>query len=504
MDRRTLRPCADAPPADVSYLRFHANLTVGFMPPSQGLTTIGGMNLPSPRRSPHRAWRLGLPLALFTGLLMAWAWHLKDPRLLVVRDAEVPVLLALSALCGLGVSALPESVWRWLALWAVCVTVALAAMGQFRQQYRQQWVLSQPPEVLALAPHFVVGYTDPAVIRQWVAKGLIGGVFITARNVQGKSAEALQAEIAELQALNRDAGRPPLVVSTDQEGGAVSRLSPPLPRQDNLASLARQATNDQALAAMAYQHGHQQGSALAALGVNVNFSPVVDLKVERDRNRLDFHTLISTRAISADPFQTTLAAQSYSLGLQQHGVTPTLKHFPGLGDVVDDTHYFSAELLTDPQTLRGRDWRPFRDVAASTQALIMLGHVVVPQIDADAPASLSRPLIQTVIRGEWQHEGALVTDDMTMGAVYNRDFCKAVPQALNAGVDLLLIAYDGEKFFDAMYCAAQAARDRQLDGDLLAQSRQRLTALRAHWAPSAKAPKAPRVAESTVNASNLP
>ncbi|MES2887833.1 MAG: glycoside hydrolase family 3 N-terminal domain-containing protein [Pseudomonadota bacterium] len=454
--------------------------------------------------SPVRAWRAGLPLCLFTALLMAWAWHLKDPRLLMLRDVEWPLLLALSAAGGLGAWALRPSPWRWLAVWGVSVTVALTAVGQLHHHHRQQWVLSQPPEVLALAPHFIVGYTDPAVIREWVAKGLIGGVFITARNVQGRSAEVLQAEIAELQTLNREAGRPPLIVSTDQEGGAVSRLSPPLPRQDTLASLARRAADDQALAAMAYEHGHQQGTALAALGVNVNFSPVVDLKVERGRHLLDFHTLISTRAISADPMQTALTARAYSLGLQQHGVLPTLKHFPGLGDVVDDTHYFSAQLLTDPQTLRERDWRPFRDVAASTQALIMLGHVVVPQIDAKAPASLSRALIQTVIRGEWQHEGALVTDDMTMGAVYNRGFCQAVPQALNAGVDLLLIAYDEDKFFDAMYCAARAARERQLDSGLLAQSRQRLKALRAHWPPPAKAPGADgRVANSAVSASSL-
>lgn len=428
----------------------------------------------------HRLSALALCLPIL--VLLVWAWHLKDPRLFLVRQAEVPLLLALSIVCGALAWALPVRWGRMLALWGVCLTAALTLTGEISFQYRRHAVLANPsPEALALASHFVVGYRDPAVIREWVGKGLVGGVFITRHNVQGKSAEAVQAEIAELQALRRTAGLPPLLISTDQEGGAVSRLTPPLPRQDGLAALAEAAGDDTALVAQAYDHGRRQGQGLAALGVNVNFSPVVDLKVDLGPNRLDFNSLISTRAISADPLRTTLVAQAYSLGLQQQGVTPTLKHFPGLGDVRNDTHYFTAVLPTAPETLRQRDWRPFRDVAASTQALIMLGHVVVPGIDAEAPASMSRPLIQSVIRGEWRHEGVLVTDDLTMAAAYDRGLCRAVPEALNAGVDLLLIAYDEEKFIDAMYCAVQARRRHALDAEMLARSDRRLQALQARW-----------------------
>jgi beta-N-acetylhexosaminidase len=422
-----------------------------------------------------------LVLCLFVGVLLTWSWHLKDPRMIMVRDTEVALLLAGSLLCGAMAAMLRPGVLRAIALWGVILTALLTVGGEAGARYRRQAVLDRLPEAQALSQHFVVGYRDPRVLRDWVARGLVGGVFITTRNVQDRSLEEIRAEIAELQALRRQTGLPPLVISTDQEGGAVSRMTPPLPRRQTLAALVAPAHDDTARVAIAYDQGRRQGLELAALGINVNFSPVVDLKVEHGPNPLDFNSLISTRAISADPVQTTLVAQAYSLGLQQQGVTPTLKHFPGLGNVREDTHHFAARLDTDPRTLRQRDWLPFRDVAARTHALIMLGHVVLPEIDAQAPASMSRAVVQGVIRDEWRHEGALVTDDLTMAAAYDHGLCKGVPEALNAGVDLLLISYDVDKYFDAMYCAIQAARKRSLDDGVLAQSRQRLQTLRARW-----------------------
>lgn len=438
---------------------------------------------------------LALSLPIF--VMLAWAWHLKDPRLFNLRDTEVPLLLALSAAVGALAWLLPRGVLRALALVGAGLTAMLTLWEEGSTQYRHHAVLSDPPpESRALSSHFVVGYRDTATMREWVAKGLVGGVFISKHNVQGKSVQAVRAEITEFQALRRATGLPPLVISTDQEGGAVSRLTPPLPHEENLAAVASTAASDTDLAEQAHDQGRRQGEALASLGVNINFSPVVDLKVDHGRNRLDFNSLISTRAISSDPARTTLAAKAYSLGLQAQGVLPTLKHFPGLGDVRSDTHYFTASLTTPTEILRRRDWLPFRDVATGTEALIMLGHVVVPEIDAGAPASMSRPLIQSVIRGEWQHDGVLITDDLTMAAAYDQGLCEAVPQALNAGVDLLLISYDQEKFLDAMYCAVQAQRRGLLDQGLMARSGRRLHALQARWLDGQPATAPPKAALS--------
>ena len=253
-------------------------------------------------------------------------------------------------------------------------------------------------------------------------------------------------------------GLPRVVVATDQVGGAVSRVSPLVEPQPALATLLDADVSDEELAQRAHAYGARQGRALAALGITLNFSPVVDLRPGRAPGRWDFHTRIDERAISADPAVTAQVALAYELGLESAGVRGTLKHFPGLAGVTEDTHHFAAVLHTPAARLATHDWKPFQEVSKQSDAAIMLGHVILPELDAEHPVSFSRRIVRQVIRGEWGYQGLLVTDDLTMGAAYNRGLCDATVRALGAGVDLLLIAYDHDKYFDAMHCALQAAQ----------------------------------------------
>lgn len=216
---------------------------------------------------------------------------------------------------------------------------------------------------------------------------------------------------------------------------------------------------------------------MAQLGVTVNFSPVVDLRSNDTQNRLDFHSLINQRAILHSPEQTTEIALAYARGLESQGVRATLKHFPGLGGVRADTHHFPATLRTSIDELATRDLVPFQRVAQHSNALIMLSHVVLPSIDKDNPVSFSRSVVQNLIRETWKHDGLLITDDLTMAAAYNHGICEATVKALNAGVDLLLVSYDHEKFYEAMYCAVAAYRNGTLEENQLERSNRRLEQL---------------------------
>jgi beta-N-acetylhexosaminidase len=412
---------------------------------------------------------------LFAFVLLGLAWNLKDPHLWSVRALEIPVLLVLAA-CGVGLALRrPPGPRRVLLLTLLVAAVGVGLAGEIGFRYRKHAVLSAEA---ALGRHFIVGYDKLEEVQPLVAKGLVGGIFITQRNAAGKSMEELGGEIAHLQALRRSAGLPPLLVSTDQEGGPVSRLSPPLEKQPPLAALVAESRSEEELERKAEAYGAQQGAALAKLGVTINFSPVVDLKVDRGEQRLDFHSLIARRAISPDPRLTARVALAYVRGLERHQVKATLKHFPGLGGVASDTHHFSAVLDTPIAELRARDWLPFQQVAAQSSALVMLGHVVVAELDRQHPASFSRTVVQTVIRSEWRYDGVLITDDLTMGAAYNRGLCAATLGALNAGVDLLLVSYDHEKYYEAMHCAAKAYREGRLSAAMLGASRRRLERLR--------------------------
>jgi beta-N-acetylhexosaminidase len=306
----------------------------------------------------------------------------------------------------------------------------------------------------SLGKHFVVGYSSFDEVATLAEKGLIAGIYITKHNDKDETAETLKAEIAALQDKRRAAGLPSLSVAVDQEGGIVSHLSPPLTKLPALSILANLPPDIRA--EKAKEFGRIQGEELAALGVTLNFAPVLDLRAEVKRNQFDFNTLIGYRAISSDPATVSEIARAYIRGLDASGVGATVKHFPGLGRVRTDTHHFSAHLDTPVEELEASDWRPFREVLVASTAQLMIGHVTLTAIDPDRAASHSKAVVDGIVRKKWNYQGVVITDNLVMGAIYQYDVCTAVVEALNAGVDLLLVAYDGAQFYRIFACASDA------------------------------------------------
>ena len=323
-----------------------------------------------------------------------------------------------------------------------------------------------------LGQHFVVGYSSFDEVVPLAEKGLIAGVYIARHNIAGRTMEALKSEIAALQDRRRVAGLPPLMVAADQEGGIVSHLSPPLTALPSLSALADLPPSIRARRAEDF--GRTHGQELAALGVNHDFAPVLDLRPDGGRNRFDFNTLIVQRAISGAPATVTDIGLAYVRGLDAFNVGATVKHFPGLGRVRADTHHFSADLDTPVAVLEASDWRPFRDVLAGSKAQLMIGHVTLTAVDADRPASHSKRVVSGIIRQQWNYQGVIITDDLVMGAIYGHNVCTAVVEALNASVDLLLVAFDGSQFYRIFGCASDAFDQGKLDAAMLRDSETRL------------------------------
>ena len=410
----------------------------------------------------------GLLHIVFALLCLVLATHLKDPQLLSMRAYEVPVLV-FAALIGLiaSLQSLLARGWRQAVFLMVWLAVLwMVGYGEYKFHSQKQAVLTATGEdarrLAMLGEHLVVGYDKADDIRELVRRGFVAGLFITRRNAEGKSFGQLRDEIASLQMLRRQSGLPPLIISSDQEGGAVSRLSPLLPQQPALSTLLAPGLADAQVEQQATAYGVAQGRALAALGVNVNFSPVVDLKPSEPSSAMDFHTRIAARAIAAEPETVARVALAYSNGLLSQGILPTAKHFPGLGSVTEDTHHFSARLGLTLDELNKLDWIPFRRILSQTPALLMIGHVIVDAVDAELPASLSRQVITGIVRENWKHDGLLISDDMTMAAVYNRGLCQSSIQSLNAGIDLLLVSYDWEKVYPVLVCL-QSEKIQHLD-----------------------------------------
>ena len=409
-------------------------------------------------------------------VLVLAAANKNDPYLIALRGAGNVGLVVVSLMVVLAL--IRCGVWRHgvggkllLLLWCLPLLAMLSAQVSF--EFRKRAVLqTEATPTSVLGQHFIVGYSSFPEVAALAAKGLIAGIYVTKHNVAGKTLATLKAEIADLQDRRRAAGLPPLIVAADQEGGIVSHLAPPLTSLPSLSTLADLAPEIRSAKAEAF--GRVHGRELAALGVNLNLAPVLDLRPETKRNRFDFNTLIGYRAISDDPAVVAGIARSYVRGLAASGVDAAVKHFPGLGRVRSDTHHFSANLDTPLAELEASDWRPFREVLAGSGAHLMMGHVTLTAVDPDRAASHSRLVVDGIIRRKWNYQGVVMTDDLVMGAIYQRDVCTAVVEALNAGVDLLLVAFDGAQFYRIFRCASDALSLGKLDIVTLNDSEARL------------------------------
>jgi len=419
----------------------------------------------------------------------ALLWPLALAFLFVGFNKNDPYLISLRgtgniAVVAIGVAVAAALVWRgyWssaakkmlVLLWCLVPLSMLAAHLRF--ELRKHDVLhTDAATAHKLGRHFMIGYSSFDEVAVLAEKGLIAGVYVTRHNLRGHGAETLKSEIAALQARRRAANLPPLIVAADQEGGIVSHLAPVLTELPGLSTLADLPADLRDR--MAEEYGRTHGRELAALGVNLNFAPVLDLRPEKKITRLDFNTLIGRRAISGDPAKVADVALPYIRGLETSGVGATVKHFPGLGRVRGDTHHFSADLETPLDELEGSDWRPFRQALAGSRAMLMVGHVRLTAADPQRAASHSKKVIDGIIRGNWNYQGVVITDDLVMGAIYQHDVCTAVVEALNAGVDLLLVAFDGKQFYRIFVCASAADSQARLDPAMLGASEIRLDRL---------------------------
>jgi beta-N-acetylhexosaminidase len=383
------------------------------------------------------------------------AAYLRAPEYAMFRPWPLWGLLAVAGLIALLSRNWRAHRWELVPFAAAMAALLMAAMVEGRFQLARRAVLNADPVALEkLGRHIIVGFDSWTAVRALVERRAVGGVFVTKRNVAGLDAAAITREIAALQAIRAAQKLPPLWIATDQEGGGVSRLSPPLPRQPTLGATIRGLAKpglegDQRRAAVA-AYATTQGQGIAALGINLNFAPVVDLD-HGVHNPNDAYTRIGTRAISSDPAVVAEVASAYCDGLAAAGVLCTLKHFPGLGRVFEDTHLSEGVLKATAAELAATDWVPFR-WAAKHAGAVMVGHVRAPALDATQPVSTSAAAINGVLRREWGYQGLVITDDMCMGAIHgSRDgIAKASVRALNAGVDLLLISWDGEQLYPVL------------------------------------------------------
>ncbi len=286
------------------------------------------------------------------------------------------------------------------------------------------------------------------------------GFILFARNI----ADPLQVQALtdELRALTGRADTPILI---DQEGGRVARLRPPnwpsYPTGRFLGELYRR---DREIGLRAtWLQSRLIAFDLAALGINVDCLPVLDVPVE------GAHDVIGDRAYSHQPFEVAEIGRAACDGLLAGGVLPVIKHIPGHGRAFADSHLALPVVDTNPAVLGCTDFYPFMQLA--DMPLAMTAHVVYSGFDAQNPATLSRRMIQQIIRGWLGYDGLVMSDDLSMHAL-SGDFGERTVAAFAAGCDVVL--HCNGKMDEMVQIAAATP---ELQGEAARRARQALDRL---------------------------
>jgi beta-N-acetylhexosaminidase len=290
-----------------------------------------------------------------------------------------------------------------------------------------------------IAGLIVVGFRGSTLGQvPWLRTALretgLGGVILFDRDQQlgGNRNVRSPAQIRQLVAdLRAAAGDRKIIVSVDQEGGIVTRLSP----AHGFPAVASEADIGRGSVAAARAWGRGIAKTLATAGINLNFAPVVDLNVNPKSPAIG----ALDRSFSAEPDVVVKMASAEIDAHRAAGVRTTLKHFPGIGSSTTNTDFGVADVT---KTWTRRELEPFQRLIDSNKAdLIMAGHVVNGQLDPDHPASLSKAVVIDLLRGELGWTGPVVTDDLQAAAIDKAfGFDEAIVLALEAGNDLLLFA----------------------------------------------------------------
>lgn len=295
---------------------------------------------------------------------------------------------------------------------------------------------------------FIIGISGKELTEdeaQFISDNNIGGIVLFGRNLD--SPEQLKKLTGQLNSLPTSH---PLFISIDMEGGRVNRLKPPFTQWPPALEVAKNKTSSEA-----FDLAYEMGDQLLDLGINLNFSPCVDILTNPNNE------VIGDRAYGSDAETVSKYASATARGFLKAGILPCLKHFPGHGNTLLDSHEDLPIENTTLNILEEREFTAFKKAVRSKSPLVMTSHIVFKEIDSE-PVTLSKVMIDK-LKTDIRFSGLVITDDLGMKAITNNYKLEEVPvKALNAGCDLLLYCND----LEAQPIAFEAVKNALESGSL--------------------------------------
>jgi len=307
---------------------------------------------------------------------------------------------------------------------------------------------------------FTVGFygkTPTPDLAKLIARG-VGGVIFFARNV-GTPEEVVEATSSIKRLANRK-----LFIALDQEGGQVSRL-----KQGFTEVPPMRAVGAAGSAELAREVGALVGREVRAVGFDMNYAPVLDIDTNPN------NPIIAARSFGRTPEIVSELGVALAAGLESVGVAACGKHFPGHGDTSQDSHLELPRLPHSIERLEQVELLPFAAAAKAGIPSMMTAHVIFEPLDSVYPATMSRPVIQGILRDKMGYDGLIVTDDIEMRAIADHYGVEdTVVRGLNAGIDHFLCCHTAELAHKAIEAVIRAVENGTVSREALALANSRI------------------------------
>ena len=304
-----------------------------------------------------------------------------------------------------------------------------------------QMMFVTPESITKVGTAIKAGESTKAALEKYP----VGGIIYSTGNLKSRE------QTIEMLKKTQEYSKIPLFISVDEEGGRVARLG-------NNAEMgttkhpSMQTIGETGDPQKAYEVGQTMGKELKELGFNVDFAPDADVLINKDNEE------IGDRSFGAEPEMVASMVENFVRGIQENGVSATLKHFPGQASSSADPHKGISESARTLEQLRETEFLPFKAGIAEDADFVMVSHMtLVNALEEKVPASVSKEVITDLLINELKYEGIIITDAFVMGAITGKYKApEAAIMAIKAGADMILMSPDTEAVHDAIVKAVES------------------------------------------------
>ncbi|MFY3792604.1 beta-N-acetylhexosaminidase [Ureibacillus sp. MALMAid1270] len=373
---------------------------------------------------------------------------------------------------------------------------------KLNSKYQLKWILSNPTEQEPdPVVHHISVYTEPPIsadvliklinmtLDQKIGQMIFAGVDGTSYNQNADSLihefhvggiifnkKNFTSPIQTVQYINQiraenAKNQIPLFLGVDQEGGIVAKLPGNLTPIPTNLEIGKK-NNEQ----FSHAIGQILGKEVKAYGFNMNFAPVLDI------NSNPNNPVIGNRSFGNNADLVSRLGISTMNGLQSENVIAVVKHFPGHGDTATDSHLELPRVNKTLPELEQLELLPFQQAIHDGADVVMIAHILLPEIDVNNPSSMSEAIITDLLRGQLGYDGVVITDDMTMEAITDHyDISGAAVQSVKAGSDIIMIAHDFHKVTSAIEALRRAVVNGEITEDRIDESVIRILQLKEKY-----------------------